>query len=489
MRRFFKWSLRVAAGLTGLVMVTLLATLTTVDRTSFEATSAWLQTRGRCESLRDATNVVHGELRAGFGRASMTPKLGAEADDPARGRFKAVPLAGYGAREGRPATGVRQELWVKAVAFAVAGQTSVLVGADALIVPREVADLACTRLAREHGLPRAAIYLGATHTHAGPGGWGEGLVAEAFAGPFVPGVREWFAGRIVEAAGAALADLSPAAAGGGSFLAPEFVRNRLLGDDAPEDAEFRLLSVRQADGDRGVIGSYAAHATVLPAANMEFSGDYPGAWAEAVEQGAGGLAVFVAGGMGSHGPRAGAPGAEGVSRMGRALAAQTLATLDGLAHTNRVAFGMAGVEVTLPALQVRLSDGIRLRPWLAGRLLPVSPTVLVQGLRLGDAVWLSTPCDFSGELAMELASRVAGQGTGVAVTSFNGDYVGYVIPSRYYGMGGYEPRTMSFFGPQLPDHFTAVLADLTRTLTVAGQPFPPAGAPGIAPGQRHEQVK
>jgi hypothetical protein len=66
---------------------------------------------------------------------------------------------------------------------------------------------------------------------------------------------------------------------------------------------------------------------------------------------------------------------------------------------------------------------------------------------------------------MELASRVADRGTSVAVTSFNGDYVGYVIPSRYYTMDGYEPRTLSFFGPQLPGLFVAVLADLAVTLT------------------------
>ena len=52
----------------------------------------------------------------------------------------------------------------------------------------------------------------------------------------------------------------------------------------------------------------------------------------------------------------------------------------------------------------------------------------------------------------------------VVVTRFNGDYVGYVIPAKYYRLDGYEPRTMSFFGPQLPECFMAVLGELTAAL-------------------------
>ena len=66
-----------------------------------------------------------------------------------------------------------------------------------------------------------------------------------------------------------------------------------------------------------------------------------------------------------------------------------------------------GVEVTLPALQVRVSNGVRLRPWLARRLLPVQAVTFLQGLRLGDALWLSTPCDFSGELALTLKAAAS----------------------------------------------------------------------------------
>ena len=150
--------------------------------------------------------------------------------------------------------------------------------------------------------------------------------------------------------------------------------------------------------------------------------------------------------------------------MGDALAARTVQALTNLVLTNRLTFGLVGVEVTLPALQVRVSNGVRLRPWLARRLLPVGPVTFLQGLRLGDALWLSTPCDFSGELALGVKAAATEHRLAAVVTSFNGDYVGYVIPAKYYALDGYEPRTMSFFGPQLPECFMAVLGELTAAL-------------------------
>lgn len=464
MKRALKWTVRVVVVLVGLLLLVLLATLTTVDHTPFRDLPAWRETSARLEGLQAATNHVFGDLRAGFGRAKLTPVLGAERDEPEQGSFRAVPLAGYGARQGRPATGVHQDLWAKAVAFAVAGRTGVVLTADALIIPREVGDLVVHALREARGLPREAVYLSASHTHSSLGGWGTGIVAESFAGRFVPGVREWFARQLAAAATAALDDLAPASFGQGGFEAPDFVRNRLLGDDAPKDPEFRLLLVKQADGDTAVVGSYAAHSTVLPAANLEFSGDYPGYWSLAVERVTAGMALFLAGGMGSHGPRAGAPGFEGAQRMGDALAARTLQALTNLVLTNRLTFGLVGAETTLPGLQVRVSNGVRLRPWLARRLLPVEPVTFLQGLRLGDALWLSTPCDFSGELALSLKAAASEYGLAAVVTSFNGDYVGYVIPAKYYVLNGYEPRTMSFFGPQLPECFMAVLGELTAAL-------------------------
>jgi neutral ceramidase len=296
------WRLAVAGA--AVVGIVLLASLGGVDRAPHPGSDYAVRTEARLRELAARPDLATlGELRAGFGRAKLTPTLGTAVDAPERGEFRAVPLAGYGQREGRPATGVHDDVWVKAFAFAVGGRTGVVVAADALIIPREVSEAAAERIRAECGLDRGRVYFGATHTHCSLGGWGEGWVAEAFAGGFQPGVRVWMARQLAAAATAAVRDLGPATVGGGSFPAPEFTRNRLVGDQGRIDPEFALLVVRKEDGRTGVLGSYAAHATVLPGRFMEFSGDYPGFWQRRVEERTGGMAAFLAGGVGSHSPK------------------------------------------------------------------------------------------------------------------------------------------------------------------------------------------
>lgn len=401
-----------------------------------------------------------GPLRAGFARMKLTPTLGANADAPERGEFRSLPLAGYGQRGGRPATGVHDDLWAKALAFASGNQTGIVVAADLLIIPREVTEATVEELQRRDGIGRGQVYFGATHTHSSLGGWGEGFVGEAFAGGFQPAVRVWMAQQLAAVARAAVADLRAAEAGRGSFAAPEFVRNRLVGDAGQVDPEFSLLVVRQDDGDRAVLGSYSAHATVLSGRSMEFSGDYPGFWQRVVEREAGTMAMFCAGGVGSHAPKPPAGGLEGAEQMGERLGSATRQALEAIALTNRVRFGLTTLEVELPELQARVTDGVRLRPWVARRLLPVRPITWLQALRVGEAVWLSTPCDYSGEMALDLKAQAQAAGLHAVVTSFNGDYVGYVVPAKYYHLDTYETRTMSFFGPQLPDYFAGLLSGL-----------------------------
>lgn len=465
MKKIASKLLRISAWAAALLVIVLLLCLDGLDYRPYLREPYYAETTTRLRAHQATNSIARGELAAGFGRALLTPTVNAPSDDPAKGQFRSLPLAGYGNRHGKPATGVHDDLYVKAVALRVGNRLGVMLGADALIIPTEVTEAAMRRIESELKLSREQIYLSATHTHCSLGGWGEGMVAEAFAGGFQPGARVWFADRIVTAVRDAIADLKPAAFGAGHFAAPEFVRNRLVGELGKVDPEFSYLALKQNDGKLAVLGSFAAHATVLSDDVMEFSADYPGCWQRAVEQATGGPAVFLTGGCGSHGPVSGGKGFAGAERMGKALARALLEQLPKIPLTNSITFGMLGLDLSMPPLNVRVSDGIRLRPWLAQRLMPVKPHAFIQAFRLNDVVWISTPCDFSGELALGVKEFLwVRGGSGAVITSFNGDYVGYVIRSRYYHMDGYEPRTMSFFGPNVPDYFDEFIRKMALEL-------------------------
>ena len=427
--------------------------------------------QGSLEAQRRSPGISSGPLRAGWARERLIPALGVSVDgvpDPS----PALPLAGYGARRGKPATGVLQDLWTKALALQVGDQRVVLIASDLLIVPREVAQAVVAGLASKPGLRRDQVYFTATHTHGSLGGWGEGWVAEQFGGPFVPEVRTLLTTRMTDVARRALESMAPASIGFDAFDAPEGIRNRLVGDSGAVDPEFAFLRVRREDGQEAFWGSYGAHATVVGAGEMRFHGDYPGAWQEAVESETGGLAMFAAGAVGSQGPRAPGPGWDGARALGRSLARKVLDRSRECPMQSEVVLGSVAVSLDLPPLRVRLGDGWQLRPWAAERVLPVSGRTTLQGVRIGPWVWLSAPCDFSGELSLELKAKARSAGMRCAVTSFNGDYLGYVLPTRYQSLDSYESRTMCFYGPVLTDAFMETLGGLLEVLnpgTMAGR--------------------
>ena len=319
-KRPLRIGLRILAGLAVLVASTVILCLDGVDSRPYFREPYYAKTVAQLRASGETNTLARGELAAGFGRARLTPTVNAPQDAPAQGQFRSLPLAGYGSRHGRPAKGVHDDLYVKAVALKVQGRIGVMVGADALIIPAEVADKAARRLEQESGLRREQIYLGATHTHCSLGGWGEGTVAESFAGAFQPEVRVWFSDRIVAAVQEALGDLKPARFGHGHFAAPQFIRNRLVGGLGKVDPEFNYAVIKQEAGKLAVLGVYGAHATILSGDMMEFSADYPGYWQRAVEQATGGLAEFIAGGVGSQSPVPREKGSAGAEQMGQALA-------------------------------------------------------------------------------------------------------------------------------------------------------------------------
>ncbi len=111
----------------------------------------------------------------------------------------------------------------------------------------------------------------------------------------------------------------------------------------------------------------------------------------------------------------------------------------------------------------RVIGNWRVRPWLFYALYGDYPSDL-KALRIGQTVLLGTPCDFSGELAAELNPLAAKQSVNLMVTSFDGGYIGYVTPDRYYERKTYETRDMNWFGPQNGAYFTEMMAGLLKKL-------------------------
>ena len=443
MKTFFK----IILGVIIVVVIVLIWAVKSVDYTPYYETDYYSKTVARFDSLSE--NLIHekGKVYVGFGKQSITPVLNAEKDDPIEGRFKEIPLAGYGGRKGAPATGIHDSLFVKAMAVQVHDKTMVFVGSDLLIMPPEVSENVDNYLADKLALSRENIFYSATHTHSSVGAWSAGTVGELFGGAYNPNVIEWLSDKVAITITDAINDLAPGKIGDGNFHAMDYVRNRLVGDDGSVNDDFMMLIAEQDHGKKVVIGSFDAHATTLGDWNLETSADYPGYWQRKLELADFDMAIYFAGSVGSHSYRSQGEQFEKSKYIGEALADSVLKYTQNISLKDTLEMSSLTLKIDYPEMQIRVSDGLRLNPMIAEKLFPDVGDIYLQTAKIDKLVWATSPCDFSGETALVYKNAMNKKGYRAMVTSFNGGYTGYIIPCKYYHLNEYESRLMNWFGP------------------------------------------
>jgi len=435
-----------------------------VDHTPYFKTSYYQKTNARLDSLEKTRTSSNDFVQAGFSKVSITPSLGHAKDSIALGQFKEAPLAGFGARKGKSATGTHDSIFVKAAAIKVGQQLVVIVGADLLIMPPNIIDEVTLVLGKK-GIRRSQVFYSASHTHSSVGAWGPGFIGEQFAGKANPRINQWLVRQIAQAVVSAITDLKPAQIGNGYFNAAPYTRNRLVGESGTKNNDFNFISIQQKGGRKAVIGSFGAHATTIGADNMQFSADYPGYWQRKMEQGSVDLAIFCGGSVGSQSPAGEGKSFEKPKNIGESLADSLEIHLVNLELKDKIDMSTLSLKMDLPDYNIRLTTKLQFSTWLSKKLMPLPENVYLQVIKIGNLIWMTTPCDFSGEFARQLKDALANKGFNANVTSFNGSYVGYIIPGKYYYLDAYEPKTMGWFGPNMGEYTFELLRHLSETIT------------------------
>lgn len=443
------------ARILGIILVSILLILffstSLVDRTPYYLTDYYKKTETRVDSLKSAVVFEKDSIEAGFSRVSITPGLNNTSINLSEGKFMDVPLAGYGARKGKAATGIHDSIFVKAAALRTHHQTVVIVGADLLIMPPNIIDEVSLMLCQK-GIKRSQVFYSATHSHSSLGGWGPGFIGEQFAGVENKNISKWLAQQISKAVTTAIEDLHPATIGSGCFNASTYTRNRLIGESGTKNDDFGYIYIEQTGRKKAIIGSFGAHSTTLGAGNMEVSADYPGYWERKMEKTSADLAIFCGGSVGSQSPVVEGNGFDRPKLIGEALADSLKNKLPQVIMEDKVSFAAASLKIQLPPYHIRLTTKINLTTYLSGKLMPLPKNVYLQALKIGKMVWITTPSDFSGEYALQIKNYLSSKGFNANISSFNGSYVGYIIPGRYFYLDEYEPKLMGWFGPNMGEY-------------------------------------
>ncbi len=407
-----------------------------------------------------------GPLRAGWGVSPISPEVG-------------VPLAGYGARHNikeylfgdkpkKVATGIHDELHVKALALSDGEDVVVIAGADMLIIPPNIAEAVRREVAKKTPLTPNNIYFGASHTHDGPGGFGEGLAAFFVGGLYNPKVPILLANAFTDAIVEAYNNIGPAKMAHGGFNAEQFVHNRAR--KVPIDPRLSFLVVEKEDGKRCILLNYSAHPTTVGPKFVQFTAEYPGYLQSTIEKAMPNTTVeYLGGALGSSGPNApeGANDVERAQAMGEGLAQLVMANLQDLKWQTNVDVAVIGIPLELPPFQMRVSQGLRVSPYLP-KILGLPFEGWMHAARVGDMFFVGLPADFSGELSALWKRRAADRGYDMWTSSFCAAYAGYISPDKYYNdpkaPSDYETGFMSWTGPHQEAFFTALMEHMMAAM-------------------------
>ncbi len=377
----------------------------------------------------------------GFAKINLTP------EEP-------VSTAGYGKRLGKLYKSVHDSVYVRSLVIDNGIERVAIVSADLLIIPPTVTALLEEQLP-EINFSLDNTYLGATHSHNSIGNWATGVTSFVY-GIYEDSIVQFITDKIKMSITQASANMLPSNLKIDSIPIPDGVYNR-VSDNGRVDPLLRMIRIDRNDSTKLLFTSYTAHATCLSSRDLQLSGDYPGKLSQLLESQGYDFAMFMAGAVGSHGPKAPDGGRRCVDWM-----AQKIADKVGTANFKQVentSIEMYRIPLALGEPQPKVLHNWRLRAGLFKTAFGDYPT-FISALRLGDVVFLSTPCDFSGEFNFSLDSLAATVNVFPIVTSFNGGYIGYVTPEKYYDIDHYETQLMNWYGPGTGEYVKESLGTL-----------------------------
>ncbi len=452
--RFLRITGRILLSIVLMLAVILAICLAPVDDTPYRQTDFYRQTTRELAALPRPL-APRGPLRAGWAKVNLTPGF-------------TTPTGGYGVRGGKHWEAVADSIYVRAVVLDNGSSRVALIALDLLITPPTVtAEL--KRLLPTIGWKWEQIYTGAIHSHNSLGGFAPGLVGNLFSGDYDPRVVQHITSTILTAIQQASQQMEPVTIGYTEVNAPDLVYNR-LDKTAPTDAIVRLVKLQKQSGQSALLCTFGAHATLIDIRKYQIlSRDYPGALLDRIEHRTGQFALFMAGSVGSTGPEAaGATPENNVQRFADTLSTRILAALPAIhsrpgAAPPDSALSLLTLPLHLREPQARVLGNWCVRPFVFHSIYGDFPSDL-KALRIGPTIWLGAPCDFSGMLASPLLRTASQQGDKLLITSFNGGYIGYITPDKYYESGTYETQIMNWFGPQNGAYFTELMTGLVTRL-------------------------
>ena len=432
-------------GILGLAMVG------PIDRSAISERPFYKEMMSRLDTLNPPVFPYESALTCGWEKINITPS-------------NIMPMAGYSPRDRFDS--VHDSLYARVLKVDNGSISVAFVNVDLLLFPTVLKQRINEKLDSVGTHP--FLYLSATHTHNGAGGWESSIAGRIAFGSYHPEWVERIANEIVSAINSI--ELVPSTLSYWEADGSDLVQNRIDRENGATDGILRGMMIERSDNSRAILFTFSAHPTSIDKESRVLSADYPGAVIKALEAtDTYDFGMFMAGMVGSH-RFAWVPetGFEFIDKITPVLAERIdVKTIDSVSLVEAVAvpdIKAMHVPIEFGAAQPRISKNWKIRNWVVSALArPLQGEATY--VAMGNIVLIGLPCDFSGEIFKleKFADLARSAGKHVIITSFNGDYNGYITWDPHYETGtAEEVNATNWVGPGYGKYF----AEIVRSLIV-----------------------
>lgn len=398
-------------------------------------------------------------MKCGMQEIRITPPLGSS-------------MPGYLTE--RKSTGVKDELYTKALVIESDSQLQVFISVDALFFPTEETDKIRERLQQELGVSPEQVMISATHTHTGP------PIRKGLDGSSHEDYVSILVKKMGDAAVMAYQSRRPAKIGVGtghegdiSFnrrywmkdgtleTNPGFNNPNIEKPAGPIDPEVTVVRIDDLDDNPiGVVVNFACHTDTV--GGTEYCADYPGEMSRMVKKvlGSDVVSLFMIGACGDinhhNFMQDKTPKRQKYDVMGRVLAAEVLKVREKIQcvdtieiactrTTHRLELRRPTKEEVEAAEQRLQTETNPIERFFAEHILKADQATEhteiaeIQVFRVGDWAVVGLPGEIFVDFGLELKEQSPFSQT-IVNTLCNGSIYGYVCTREAYNQGGYEPR-------------------------------------------------
>lgn len=439
----FKKALQITLGAFLILVLLALSLITSVDRSPI----------GNLDFYRET-----------FDRLSTTPWQGSEGQTWLAGWTKAnvtpdkpVDLVGYAPRG--PYEFVQDSSYVKAITLSNGKTRIAWLNFELLIVHPALAK-AVEEGIKTAGIDTDQVLFTATHTHSGMGGYMPGPMGEVLFGGYEQKVIDLLVEKSVEALRGAISTQDTVTLSYRKVDAGNYVANRFI-KDGPYDPYVRQLIFTKKDGKKAAFFTYSAHATCMSSKFMGLSGDYPKYLTRALEEREYEFALFAAGTVGSHRPLSPGNTPEKIQEYATSLDSAIWLRMTQFTTINSRRILHSRLDLGLREPHLRISDNLRIRPWLFDYLLgETNPHLDIT--QIGNLLMITSSGELSGVFYQGWEKLAQEKGLNLIVTTFNGGYIGYITPDELYDEHYHEVRETNWYGPGNGQYFDQLIKALIQ---------------------------